>query len=286
MTETFDADWLELREGHDFAARSIELAMLLNDHLPARPRLIDLGCGTGSLFRWLAPLIGRAQVWIFADADADLLHRALDDTQDWAQAMGWSVSTPGRAMLIHADTGTWRIETKRIDLAGALTQLPLSNVDAVLCSALLDLVSADWVQRFVALLRVPLLTCLNVDGRDTLMPADPADVLVRRGFRQDQGRDKGFGPALGPRLPAVLVAALSERGFTVRSAASDWRIGPAEQDMLEELVIGHGAAASRQLPRHRPAIDAWTARRINQIERARLRLRIGHRDILALPPTR
>lgn len=286
MTETFDADWLELREGYDFAARSVDLALQLNAHLPARPRLIDLGCGSGSLFRWLAPLIGRAQVWTFADADTDLLHRALDDTQDWAQSMGWTVATPGRAMLIHADTGTWRIETRRIDLAGGLTQLPLAHVDAVLCSALLDLVSADWVERFAAMLRVPLLSCLNVDGRDTLMPADPADRLVRRGFRQDQRRDKGFGPALGPRLPAVLVAALSARGFTLRSVASDWRIGAAEQDMLEELVLGHGAAAGRQLPRHRPEIDAWTARRINQIERSRLRLRIGHRDILALPPSR
>ncbi len=60
MSDAFDAAWLALREPFDAAARSRALAEALIAHLPARPRLLDLGCGTGSLFRWLAPMHRRA----------------------------------------------------------------------------------------------------------------------------------------------------------------------------------------------------------------------------------
>ena len=283
MTESFDGDWLTLREPHDAQARSLGLAQGLAQRLPARPRLIDLGAGTGSLFRWLAPIIGRAQVWTFADADPNLLGRALDDTQDWAEDQGWAVTAPGRALLVHAPTGTWRIETKRIDLQASLAALPLAGHDAVVCSALLDLVSQAWIERFTALLHVPLLACLNVDGRDAFLPQDPIDRIVMAGFRRDQGREKGFGPALGPRAPAVLGAALKAHGFLVRSAAADWRIPRPAQDMLGELVLSHADVAASHLPRHAAAIDAWTQRRTDQIARGRLSVRIGHRDILAIP---
>ena len=68
VTERFAADWLALREPFDHAARSVALARRLADRLPARPRLLDLGGGTGSLFRFLAPIIGRGQDWILLDA--------------------------------------------------------------------------------------------------------------------------------------------------------------------------------------------------------------------------
>ena len=31
--------------------------------------MVDLGGGTGSLFRFLAPIIGRGQDWVLLDAD-------------------------------------------------------------------------------------------------------------------------------------------------------------------------------------------------------------------------
>lgn len=283
MIESFSGDWLTLREGFDARARNMDLAMRLSRALPARPRIVDLGCGTGSLFRWLAPIIGRAQAWVFADADAALLDRALDDTQDWAEGLGLTVTTPGRALLVHAPGGAWRIETLRVDLAAPLSNLKLAQTDAVTCSALLDLVSAEWMERFCAMLHVPLLACLNVDGRDSFLPPHRTDHAVLNGFRRDQSRDKGFGRALGLRAPAVLAAALAARGFDVRTAASDWRIGTDADAMLEGLVLGHADAALRQ-PGARPgAIHQWTDDRLAQARRGRLAIRIGHRDCLALP---
>ncbi len=281
MSETFDADWLELREPHDAAARSLDLAVMLADRLPARPRLLDLGAGTGSLFRWLAPIIARSQAWVFADADTTLLARALDDTADWAEDMGWTVSSPGRALLIHTDIGTWRIETRRMDLAGAID---LSMVDAVTCSALLDLVSQDWIEGLAAQLRTPLLACLSVDGRDRFTPPHPLDGVITGAFRRDQARDKGFGRALGPQAPNVLAATLAARGFDVHGAVSDWRIPSDAVEMQLELVSSYAQVAQYWLKPRREAIADWQDLRMEQAERGRLQIRIGHRDCLAFPP--
>jgi hypothetical protein len=198
------------------------------------------------------------------------------------------VTSPGhagnRVLLVHAPGGVWRVQAVCVDLADAPDGLPLGEVDAVVCSALLDLVSAAWVERLVAALRTPLLACLSVDGRDAWLPPHPLDAVVRAGFRRDQGRDKGFGPALGPRAPAVLHAALAARGFTVSSAPSDWRIPAAALSMARELVPGHAEAAARACPARRRAIATWRDARMRQAIAGRLAIRIGHRDSLGLPP--
>jgi hypothetical protein len=288
MPDRFPADWLALREPFDAAARSGELARRLVAVLPVRPRLLDLGAGTGALFRWLAPMIGRAQVWTLADADEDLLLRAYDEIADWADLRGWPVTWPGRghhrALIVHAPAGAWRVEALGVDLLRAPEGLPLGAVDAVVCSALLDLVSAAWVERLVATLRVPMLACLTVDGREAFLPPHPYDARVRAGFRRDQARDKGFGPALGVRASAALHRAMAARSWQVASAPTVWRIPAAALAMSRVLVEGYAEAASRARPSWGNAIDAWRGARMRQAVAGRLAIRIGHRDSLGLPP--
>ena len=49
-------DWLALREPAGAAARSTGLVEVLRAHLPTDGLLVhDLGSGTGSMARWLAP---------------------------------------------------------------------------------------------------------------------------------------------------------------------------------------------------------------------------------------
>ena len=288
MTEIFDAGWLAEREPFDAAARSLDLAERLAAALPARPRVLDLGAGTGSLFRWLAPIIGRAQVWTLADADSNLLDAAFIACAEWGMAQGHNVSFPGgahnRALLLHTPRGAWRVEAVRVDLADAPAALALDRADAVVCSALLDLVSPAWLDRFCASLRGPLLACLSVDGRDAFLPRHPADRIVLAGFRRDQQRDKGFGPSLGPRAPSALRAMVTARGFDVTDATSDWHIPREARPILRTLVRSHAAVAARHMPSHRAAIADWLLTRLRQIAAGRLAIRIGHRDSLALPP--
>ncbi len=300
MTEAFDLDWLDLREPFDALARDEALAARLLSRLPARPRLLDLGAGTGSLFRWLAPRIGRAQAWTLVDADREMAEAAFDTVADRAEAVGLRVTFPSRrCLLVHAPGGAWRVEALVADLADAPDNLPLRETDAVVNSALCDLVSRPWVERMAATLRVPFYAALCVDGRDRFSPPHPDDALVARGFRRDQRRNKGFGgAALGAEAPAAVAEAFRARGFAVKTAASDWAVRgrgaaapglplDAAAPFLSRLVAGRAAAALAAGPgRDARRVSAWGEARQERIARRGLGARIGHRDVLAVPPGR
>lgn len=288
MTESFDADWLARREPHDHAARSLPLAQALAAALPERPRLLDLGAGTGSLFRWLAPILGRAQAWTLVDADLALIRRAFAETEAWAAAQGFGTSWPSRqVLLVHTPTGAWRMEGLIADLRAAPDNLPLDRADAVVNTALCDLVSRRWVERMAAgcaARRLPFYAALNVSGQERFLPPHPADGVVARGFRRDQAREKGFGGiALGPAAPAAMAQAFAAMGYRVLRAPSPWRIGRAAADFAALLAEGHAQAAEARLPRQGPAIAEWLATRRRQAQRGVLSAIIGHTDLLALP---
>ncbi|MBW8270936.1 class I SAM-dependent methyltransferase [Caldovatus aquaticus] len=289
MSEGFDADWLALREPFDARARDAALAARLARALPARPRLLDLGAGTGALTRWLGHFLGRAQAWTLVDADAALIERAFATIAERAEGIGWRATWPGRrTLLVHAPHGAWRVEGLVADLAAAPENLPLGAADAVVCSALCDLASRDWIGRVAAACaarRLPFYAALTVSGRARFAPPHPADALVARGFRRDQGRDKGLGgAALGPDAAAALRAAFAAHGYTVHAAPSDWVVAPRERAMAEALALGHARAAMAQERRAAPRISEWLAARLRLAEAGRLAVRVPHRDLLALPP--
>lgn len=291
MAESFDADWLDLRERFDAAARAPELAEALMARLARRlrPRFLDLGAGTGSLTRWLGHFVGRAHGWVLADADPELMAEAFDAMLDGADAMGWSATWPQKtALLLHAPRGAWRIEGVLTDLARVPQGLPLDEVDAVTCSALCDLVSAAWVERLADALarrRLPFYSALNVSGRDRFTPPRADDALVARGFARDQRRPKGFGgPALGTAAPAAIARAFAARGYRVLRAPSDWVIGRRETAMLRALANGHADAAFRHERRGAKRIARWNLQRLAEAREFRLAARVPHQDLLCLPP--
>lgn len=288
MAEAFDGDWLDLREPYDAAARSGELAHALAAALPARPRLLDLGAGTGSLLRWLGHWIGRSQAWTLVDADPALIERAFDTIAERAEAVGWTATWPGkRTLLVHAPGGAWRVEGIVADLREAPANLPLDRVDAVVNSALCDLVSAEWVGRVAKACvarRLPFYAALNVTGRERFAPPHPVDALVSRGFRRDQARDKGFGGvALGARAPQAIRQAFESEGYLVQSAPSDWIITRRDSTMADALAQGHADAALAWERRDGQRIREWASARRAQAITGRLAVRIGHQDVLALP---
>ena len=289
MTESFEGDWLDLREPHDAAARDLPLAALLGATLPTRPRILDLGAGTGSLLRWLGHVIGRAQAWTLVDADAGLIDRAFLTVAERAVELGWAATWPNRkTLLVHPSGGAWRVEGLVADLREAPENLPLGQMDAVVNTALCDLVSAEWVARMAqgcAAHRLPFYAALNVTGRERFMPAHPGDSLVARGFARDQFRDKGFGGmALGARAPDAIAQAFEAHGYVVHRAASDWVIPRRDPDMAAALADGHARAAMTKERRARAKILDWQIDRRAQAGLQRLSVRVGHTDILCLPP--
>lgn len=283
----FSADWLALREPFDAAARAQADAVAATAAAwlgPAPRHIVDLACGTGANLRALAPRLGRAQHWRLVDHDDALLAALPGALADWGRRCGHRVSTTEGGTLAIAGAGfDATVTCQHLDLAHQLPALALPPGALLTASALLDLVSARWLDQLVALAagaRASLLFTLSVDGRVAWDPADPADDLVHAAFSAHQRRDKGFGPALGGTAVAEALARLSAAGWLTHTARSDWRIDGAQSPaMLQSLIDGSTAAAIEQAPAERDEVLAWQARR--SARRAATRLLIGHLDLAA-----
>jgi SAM-dependent methyltransferase len=282
--ERFDADWLALREPFDTAARELSARLLpaLRAQRPAGGpwRVIDLGCGTGANLRWLAPRLGGPQEWLVVDRDGALLRR-------WAGQAGFQ-RLPGGVLQRDEADGPVKVLRHRADLAADLERLPWQSAHLVTASALLDLAGKAWLLRLAGLARASrtaLLFALNVDGRHAWEPRDADDAFVARCFAAHQLRDKGLGPAQGPRAAHTLASALRATGWRVRLARSDWSIHPGvagAEAMQRAMAEGMARAAAEQSPADAARVRAWCERRLQQV--AHGALRVGHVDLLALPP--
>jgi hypothetical protein len=286
----FSRDWLRLREAADLASRDPPLARHFADALsPAQGRplkLLDIAAGTGANCRALMPRIAGDQHWTLIDRDRDLLAAQAEEMVLWARRQGYPVRAGGGRVVVTASTRRWEVESLNLDLARNLSGLAALEADAVTAAALLDLVSTEWLDAFAALLEkrpVPFLAALSVDGRRDWAPPLAGDAIVSAAFRSHQARDKGFGPALGPAAIARLAAKLGAAGWTIAEAASDWRLAAREAALLEALVAGEVEAALAAAPDAAPAIATWEKERREQLPHGRLRLTVGHRDLLALP---
>ena len=120
----FSAEWLALREPADRAARSVDVTRFVLDSLAREtaPVLVDLGCGTGSNVRYLAPQIPGCR-WRLVDDDEQLLsvarvaavprrdtsgqpahaHRPCARGMRWSPRRRYSISSPKTG-----SRGSWR----------------------------------------------------------------------------------------------------------------------------------------------------------------------------------
>ncbi|MEV0903068.1 class I SAM-dependent methyltransferase [Actinoplanes sp. NPDC049802] len=248
----FSAAWLALREPADAAARAAELI----GELPRPVRTVrDLGCGTGSLGRWLAPRLPLPQHWIMTDRDPALLLRAAGDMPEAVT-----------------------VSTQRRDVT-ELTVADLAETDLVTCSALLDLLTAEEVERLAAVCaraKVGALFTLSVNGEVRLAPHDPLDPEIEAAFNAHQRRAEDGRRLLGPDAPEVAVAAFEKAGARVIVRPSPWRLGPALPALTAEWLRGWVAAALEQRP-DLPVGD-YVERRLAALPHAS----VGHTDLLAI----
>lgn len=262
------AEWLALREGADAAARATELLDPLRAHVPEPPLVVhDLGCGTGSMARWLPGHLPGAQHWILQDRDPALLERA-------------------GTRLVAADGAPVTAETRQGDIA-EISAASLGGSSFVTASALLDLLTADEVERLAeacATAARPALLALSVAGAVELDPRDPLDGDVAAAFNAHQRRCTGGRRLLGPDAVDVAAEAFARRGAAVRTAPSPWRLGPDQAGLLEEWIRGWVGAACEQAPEL--AGSDYLDRRLAAGAAGELRVVVHHRDLLALPEVR
>jgi len=266
------AGWLRLREPADAEARSDELVAELRSALAARPPATgplvvhDLGCGSGSMARWLAPRLLGDQHWILHDRDAELL--------DLVAAEPPTAGAPGAAV-------TWEVRSDDITRLGELRDAGL-----VTASALLDMFTEAELRRFVttvAAARCPALIALSVVGRVELAPADPLDRRVGEAFNAHQRRRTQAGRLLGPDALPAAVEELGAQGLEVAVRSSPWRLGPEHAALAEEWFVGWLGAAVEQQPALGEITGPYAQRRLDEVRAGRLEVTVHHADLLARP---
>lgn len=269
----FDAGWLALREPADAAARSRELVRRLRAALGGGPvRVHDLGAGTGSMPRWLAPLLPNPQRWTLHDHDPALL----------------AAAARGCAGLRDGSGDPVPVRTRRTDLT-RLTPGELAADDAgtpalVTASALLDLLTAPELDRLVdacAAAGAAVLCTLSVSGRVALDPPADRDRAFAAAFDAHQRRTVAGRRLLGPDAPAAAAAAFARHGLAVHAADSPWRLGPERAELVGRWLRGWVGAAVEHEPELGPVAADYLRRRLHP--GARLTAVVWHRDLLALP---
>ena len=263
------AEWLDLREPADAAARARDLVEHLRRHLPATGcRVIhDLACGTGSMGRWLAPLLPGPQRWVLHDLDAELLHVA-------------AAKPPGPA----ADGASVVVETRRSDV----TQLgpdELADASLITASALLDLLTREELAGLIEVCEeagCPVLLSLSVVGRVELAPAHSLDARTAAAFDAHQRRMTARGRLLGPDAVAAAVDGFRRLGAEVLVRPTPWKLGAAEADVAAEWFAGWIRAACEQSAGLASDTGSYASRRLAKARAGELAVTVGHADLLVL----
>jgi SAM-dependent methyltransferase len=259
----FSADWLAMRDPYDQAARSGAVLDAVAAAFAAAPAaaVTDLGCGTGATMRALAPRLPARQRWRLVDNDEDLLVVA-------------ACAAPDRA----------NVTTVAADLARVI-EPALGDCDLVATSALLDLVSAAWLDRLVAALSRtarPFYAALNYDGAVALSPECRHDGEVIAAVNRHQRTNKGFGPALGPDAARIAPERLRAAGFSVVEGRSDWQFDAGDDAIQMEMLAGW-AGAAREIGADPTLVAQWLAERRGHVSAGRSQMRVGHVDFFARP---
>ncbi|WP_061931796.1 hypothetical protein [Aureimonas sp. AU22] len=256
----FDTTWLDLREPADHAARDETLLEAARAFLRGggpSPLAVDLGSGTGSTLRAFGP--DAAVRWRLVDHDPRLLDAAL------VRLEGFDA-----VERVVADLGTLPADA----LAGARL---------VTASALFDLASRAVVERIAARLaagRIGLYAALNYDGSTNWDPPLELDSEVLAAFNAHQRGDKGLGAALGPSAAEALRTAFEAQGYVVRVAPSPWRLGADQRPLRDALLAGFVDAVGETGAVEATGLADWARARRERPAAAR----VGHWDVLALPP--
>jgi hypothetical protein len=277
----FAPDWLRLREAVDHRSRDVGLLAKLARHFENLPeiRVVDLGAGLGSNLRGTYSALPIRQHWLLVDHDPQLLSAAIETIAGWADSArpttsGLEATKNGRSL---------HVELRRLDLAANPDGWGDPAPDLVTAAALFDLVSKEWIEKFIAALvrsKVVFYTVLTHDAATEWKPAYAADAVMRAAFESHFGRDKGFGPSIGGRATSVLADRLSRAGCEVLQASSPWRLTSGDHELIAALVDGWAEAVRETGTVPELTIEAWIAAR----KAADSACTVGHEDLLALPP--
>ena len=162
----FDARWLALREPADHRARANGGLHPRQMPMPGLGAPVDSRAVSAALLlpgerrvdretvyrlcRWLAPRLGGRQCWTCLDHDPALLAALPHRVARWAGTQGLAAQThAGAVRIVPGEGAEWLLRWRRADLATPALEIAVETADVVTAAALVDLVSASWLDRLV-----------------------------------------------------------------------------------------------------------------------------------------
>lgn len=228
--------------------------------------MADLGTGTGSNARYLVPALPVPQRWALFDQDQELLALAAERIEH--------LDVPVEVHVCH-------LTADRL-----ASQIP-RETRLITASALIDLMSASWLEALAAVAArqyAGVFITLTYDGRFALSPADEDDHWIQQTVNAHQHGIKGTDPAMGPDATDYLKAQLEAHGYRVSVASSPWRLTPGQAPLQVALLKGWQRAVLEQVPAERERAVRWFDRRTAQAAEQALDIRVDHQDLFAWPP--
>ena len=279
--------WLQLREPVDAAARSDGLTRTIVHALADREtvQVLDLATGTGSNLRYLAPRLQGRQHWLVIDRDSALLALLPELMSSWGTGRRYHVETiSGSECVIRNEQLECRVVSRSLDL-NSLDEEMFAGRHLVTASALLDLVSEQWLSALAARCRevgAAALFAVTYNGWSSCSPAEPEDEMMRELLNRHQKTDKGLGgSAAGPDAAACAARCFADTGYRVWTEPSDWILGSPEQKLQRRLIDGWARVATELSSDNASGIARWRARRIGHVDAGRSRIVVGHFDVAA-----
>jgi hypothetical protein len=282
----FSAQWLGLREPVDHRSRNQALQVQVINYLaqvktvyPGSVHVTDLGSGTGSNLRALAPHLNSIQYWTLVDYDQTLLHIARSTLLAWADSeieSAQTSSTQVKTLSIRKLNKTIIVKFKCVDLLNDYQAVLNEPSDLITAAAFFDLVAKPWLTKFCASLSKPLYTVLTYDGNEKWSPPELIDADILKAFHQHQRTDKGFGSALGPTASECLQSLLRDQQFTTVCAPSPWILNHQDSALIQQLSIGTAEAVREMASLAVTSVNQWEQSRMHAS-----RCEIGHIDIFS-----
>ncbi|WP_251341942.1 class I SAM-dependent methyltransferase [Haloplanus halophilus] len=270
-----DEGYLEAKRTVDERALDRRVRDRLLDELPAAPRVLEAGCGTGVT-------VPRLVAWGVTDGE----YRGVDRdaaTVERARAL--------RAAELDADADAdgegFRVDdlTVRFEAGDALDAFAGERADLVVAAAFLDLVPVDEALDAFASALAPgglVYAPITFDGETVFQPDHPADDAVVAAYHDaiddEPGRDARAGRHLLDRCRA-------RDGALLAAGASDWIVHPRDGGYPadERRFLGAILSFVEEAVDGVPGAEDWLRTRRRQLDSGTLTYVAHGYDVLYRP---